>query len=129
LLACLGDYGDLCVLEMGDPIRIVDLARLMVAMSGLVPDQDIPIVFTGLRPGEKLDEDVLTEEELRQSRLPGHGIRVVTTPHPSAECLAPLVRLEEAAREGDREGVRAALRGVVPDYAPDLSVPAALTRG
>ena len=129
LLAGLGGYGDLCVLEMGEPIRILDLARLMVAMSGLVPDQDIPIVFTGLRPGEKLDEDVMTGEELRQSRLPGHGIRVVTTPHPSAERLAPLARLEEAAREGDREAVLAGLRAIVPDYTPELSVSTSLTRG
>src|SRR5262249_2884898 len=77
LLAGLGGYGVLCVLEMGEPIRILALARLMVAMAGLVPDQDIPIVFTGLRPGEKLDEDVMTEEEESASRSRGNRIRVV----------------------------------------------------
>jgi FlaA1/EpsC-like NDP-sugar epimerase len=127
LLAGLGDYGDLCVLEMGDPIRILDLARLMVAMAGLVPDQDIPIVFTGLRPGEKLNEDVMTEEEMRQSRSPGHKIRVVDTPHPGFETNDLIAALETAARIGDREKVFAALRAVVPDYVRDSS--AATSRG
>ena len=122
LRAGLGGYGDLCVLEMGEPIRILDLARLMVAMSGLVPDQDIPIVFTGLRPGEKLDEDVMTEEEMRQSRSPGHGIRVVDTPHPSPEALAGIPELEAAARAGDRERVLAILRSIVPGYAREMPV-------
>ncbi|MEJ2189277.1 MAG: nucleoside-diphosphate sugar epimerase/dehydratase, partial [Acidobacteriota bacterium] len=63
LRAAYGDYGELCVLDMGEQIRIVDLARHMITMSGLVPDVDIPIVYTGLRPGEKLYEELLTEEE------------------------------------------------------------------
>jgi FlaA1/EpsC-like NDP-sugar epimerase len=121
LLAGLGDYGNLCVLEMGDPIRILDLARLMVAMAGLVPDQDIPIVFTGLRPGEKLGEDVMSEEEMRQSRSPGHGIRVVDTPHPDSEIVALIPSLEAAARAGDRERLLSALAAIVPGYSHELS--------
>ena len=62
LQAGLGGHGELCVLDMGEPIRIVDLARHMITMAGLVPDDDIPIVFTGLRPGEKLHEELMTEE-------------------------------------------------------------------
>jgi FlaA1/EpsC-like NDP-sugar epimerase len=127
LLAGLGDYGDLCVLEMGDPIRILDLARLMVAMAGLVPDQDIPIVFTGLRPGEKLGEDVMTEEEMRQSRSPGRGIRVVDTPHPASEIVALIPSLEAAARAGDRERLLSALAAIVPGYSREM--PAAASHG
>jgi FlaA1/EpsC-like NDP-sugar epimerase len=117
LLAGLGGYGDLCVLEMGEPIRILDLARLMIALSGQAPDVDIPIVFTGLRPGEKIDEDVMTEEELRQSRRLGHKIRVVTTPPPPSELLGLIPRLEAAASDGKRAAVREALREIVPDFA------------
>ena len=53
LLAGLGGYGELLILEMGEPIRILDLARMMISLSGHVPDKDIPIVITGLRPGRE----------------------------------------------------------------------------
>jgi FlaA1/EpsC-like NDP-sugar epimerase len=70
LIAGLGGYGELCVLEMGEPIRIADLAKNLITMAGYVPDEEIPIVFTGLRPGEKLYEEVMTEDE-EQTRLRG----------------------------------------------------------
>ncbi|OYV67193.1 MAG: capsule biosynthesis protein CapD, partial [Deltaproteobacteria bacterium 21-66-5] len=54
-----GDYGEMCVLDMGEQIKIVDLARHMITMAGQVPDVDIAIEFTGLRPGEKLYEELL----------------------------------------------------------------------
>ncbi|MCX7829472.1 MAG: polysaccharide biosynthesis protein, partial [Acidobacteria bacterium] len=63
ILAGLGKYGELCILDMGEQIKIVDLARHMITMAGLVPEQDIKIVFSGLRPGEKLHEDLMTEQE------------------------------------------------------------------
>jgi len=52
----LGQGGDIFMLDMGEPIKIVDLATQMIRLSGLKPDEDIEIVFTGLRPGEKLEE-------------------------------------------------------------------------
>ena len=63
LKAAYADYGELCVLDMGEQMRIEDLARHMITMSGLVPGDDIRIKYTGLRPGEKLFESLLTEEE------------------------------------------------------------------
>jgi FlaA1/EpsC-like NDP-sugar epimerase len=59
----LGGHGNIYVLDMGDPVRIIDLARDLVRLSGLVPDRDIEIRITGLRPGEKLFEELLTAEE------------------------------------------------------------------
>ena len=58
----MGKGGEILVLDMGEPVRIVDLARDMIRLSGADPDQ-IPIVFTGLRPGEKLYEEPLASEE------------------------------------------------------------------
>ncbi len=61
--AILGKGGEVFVLDMGKPVRILDLARRMIELAGLRPDVDIPIVTTGLRPGEKLFEELLTAEE------------------------------------------------------------------
>lgn len=59
----MGSGGEVFVLDMGEPIKILDLAKEMIRLSGLEPDKDIPIVFTGIRPGEKLFEELLTAEE------------------------------------------------------------------
>jgi FlaA1/EpsC-like NDP-sugar epimerase len=61
--ATLGHSGEIMVLDMGAPIRIEELARRMIELSGLIPDKDIQIVYTGLRPGEKLFEELSTNEE------------------------------------------------------------------
>jgi len=59
----MGEGGEVFVLDMGEPVRILDLAKEMIRLCGLEPDRDIPIVFTGKRPGEKLFEELLTAEE------------------------------------------------------------------
>ena len=59
----MGQGGEVFVLDMGKSIKILDLAKEMIRFSGLEPDKDIPIVFTGARPGEKFFEEILTAEE------------------------------------------------------------------
>jgi len=123
LVAGLHHPADLCVLEMGEPIRILDLARLMITMSGLVPEQEVPIVFTGLRAGEKLDEELMTAEEARVSLRYREMIRAVSTPPPSAGVMAQVAEIERRAAEGDREGLLAALRNLFPSYQPAAEEP------
>jgi FlaA1/EpsC-like NDP-sugar epimerase len=119
LMAALSGYGDLCVLEMGEPIRILDLARLMITLAGFVPEDEVPITFMGLRPGEKLEERLMTEEEEVRSRRVSDAIRVVDTPPPTAEWVRRLDELEALATRGDAAGVVACLRDLVPAYQPD----------
>jgi FlaA1/EpsC-like NDP-sugar epimerase/UDP-N-acetylmuramyl pentapeptide phosphotransferase/UDP-N-acetylglucosamine-1-phosphate transferase len=118
LAAGLGGHGGLCILEMGEPIRILDLARHMITMSGLVPDEDIKIEFTGLRPGERLDEELMTAEEAKTSRMVVDRIRVVETTRPPADLQKALAELERLAARGDRAGVLRAIGDLVPNYQP-----------
>jgi FlaA1/EpsC-like NDP-sugar epimerase len=115
LLAGLGGHGELCVLDMGAPIRIADLAVSMITLSGHVPGEDIEIVYTGLRPGEKMNEEVLTEQEER-SLVVRDRIRVTQSPPPPRDLDVRLDELRRLADDGNREGIRIALRSLVPTY-------------
>ena len=117
LLAGLNHPADLCILEMGDPIRILDLARLMITMSGRVPDEDISIVYTGLRPGEKLDEELMTFDEAAASRPFRDAIRAILTPGPPVSVMDAISIIETQAEQGDREGVLIGLGALFPTYA------------
>ena len=115
LQAAYGDYGELCILEMGEQIPIVNLARHMITMAGKVPDVDIPIVFTGLRPGEKLFEELLTEEEEATSRVT-EKICVAACP-PVREDLDDWVeRLADAAFIEDHGQILRILKDLVPSF-------------
>jgi FlaA1/EpsC-like NDP-sugar epimerase len=119
----MGEGGETFLLQMGQPVRIVDMARNMIELSGLRPDQDIKITFTGLRPGEKLHEELKGDLE---EALPtaNDKILVVTGVPPLAEDDWRLLsRLEEAAIQGQTEAALAALRSLVPEYHPVLEEP------
>lgn len=118
LLAGLSRPAPLCILEMGEPIRILDLARLMITLAGCVPEQDIRITFTGLRPGEKLEETLMSPEEAGSSRLVEGLVRAITPANPPANLAARLAALERLARRGDRPGLLQELRAAVPTYRP-----------
>jgi FlaA1/EpsC-like NDP-sugar epimerase len=87
----------------------------MIAMAGLIPDVDIPIVVTGLRPGEKLNEELMMEEEEVTSRVEGK-IQVVKGPPPPADLWQAIEELERAASMEDNEHVLTLLQLLVPTY-------------
>jgi FlaA1/EpsC-like NDP-sugar epimerase len=109
------------VLDMGDPVRILDLARRMVELSGLTvrdpdhPQGDIEIAITGLRPGEKLYEELLIGDNPAPT---GHP-RIMKAHEdclPWPELLAQLERLQRAAESGDEDGIRSVLQTCVHGF-------------
>jgi len=125
--AALSQGSQVFVLDMGQPIKIVDLARDLIELSGYQVGRDIDIVFTGLRPGEKLFEELFLESEAYQ-RSPHARIFIARNGHHPAPALpngGPAATLEqqidaliEAARRGDADEVRRRLKVLVPEYNP-----------
>ncbi len=115
LLAGLGGYGDLCVLDMGKPIRIAEIAANLITMAGLIPEEEIAIVYTGLRPGEKLHEELLTDDEELNVQI-RNRISVARSPPPPADLDRWLARLRVLAEGGDRERLLGAIHKLVPTY-------------
>ncbi|HET8948034.1 MAG TPA: polysaccharide biosynthesis protein, partial [Candidatus Polarisedimenticolia bacterium] len=114
----MGEGGEIFLLRMGEPVRIVDLARQLIELSGLRPDQDIKIAFTGLRPGEKLHEEVHNEAE-HALATSNEKILILSGIERLVESeAAPLARLEQAVEAGDPAGALQALRTLVPEYIP-----------
>lgn len=117
----IGSGSEILVLDMGEPVRIVDLAEQLIRLSGLIPYEDIDIIFTGLRPGEKLFEELLIE---------GEG--VLPTSHKKIKVLAPvhieldslkteLEALYDVARSKDVGGLISSLTRMVPEFKPTYS--------
>ena len=121
LRAAYGDYGRLCVLDMGEPVGITRLARLMIAAMGRTPDVDVKITHIGLRPGEKLDEELMGPEERIVRRIDSK-IWVVEGPAPTEGLLAEVEQMRLAVSAEDHAAVLRWLQRLVPDYRP-LSPP------
>ena len=124
---CYAKDGEVFVLDMGEPVRIDDLARNMIRLSGFEPDVDIPIVYTGLRPGEKLFEELLMTDE----GLDKTANELIFVGHfndfDRNVLLSQLDELAEASSRNSGE-IRALLQKIVPTYHParvQASVPEA----
>lgn len=116
--ASMGRGGEIFILEMGTPVRIAQMARDLIRLCGKEPDTEIEIKYTGLRPGEKLFEELITEGEgivptghEKIMVLRGDGCSLL-------ELEAPLARLKEYARQHDAVGIKRVLQEVVAEYTP-----------
>ncbi|MBM3493701.1 MAG: polysaccharide biosynthesis protein, partial [Armatimonadetes bacterium] len=97
--------GTIYVLDMGEPVRIMDLAHSLIRLSGLVPERDIEIKITGLRPGEKLQEELLTAEEGTSLTKHARIFMAAQTPPPVEDVDGHLDLLIAAAQAGDHAGM------------------------
>jgi FlaA1/EpsC-like NDP-sugar epimerase len=111
----MGEGGEIFILDMGEPVRIADLARDLITLSGLRPDEDVQITFTGMRPGEKLFEELSVDaESADKTRHPKIFVGRFR-PHPwgvMEKGLAGLSKVTGAAAEE----IRSSLTSLVPEY-------------
>jgi FlaA1/EpsC-like NDP-sugar epimerase len=119
--ALQGKGGEILVLDMGEPVRIIDLAHDMIRLSGADPNR-IPIVFTGLRPGEKLFEELLTAEEATLS-TPHPKLRIALSRAANFDAVGQMVAWCERDRPADDAEVRARLKTWIPEYVPPAGAP------
>ena len=115
----MGRGGEVFLLDMGKQVKIVDLARKLISLSGFRPDEDIKIKFVGLRPGEKLYEELLVEAE-GVSKSAHEKIWVLNGEAPDRDDTAGLVAsLLESAERGDVTAMIRDLKELVPEYRPN----------
>jgi FlaA1/EpsC-like NDP-sugar epimerase len=112
------------VLNMGQPVRIVDLAERMIRLSGLQPGHDIDIVFTGMRPGERLNEILFASEE-PTIEIGVAGIMAAKPNEPPMQALRNwIAALDQAIARDDRATIRAVLKDAVPEFGSSESAEA-----
>jgi FlaA1/EpsC-like NDP-sugar epimerase len=117
----MGKGGEIYLLDMGDPIKILDMATDLVSLSGLVLGEDIDIKFIGLRPGEKLHEELIAEKEnLRNT--PHSKIFEVSSPVKWDVLRADIEKLFAEVGDKDRQAIIKMLQKIVPDYHPGKKV-------
>ncbi|MBU2056024.1 MAG: polysaccharide biosynthesis protein [Proteobacteria bacterium] len=123
----MGAGGEIFILRMGTPVRIADMARDLIRLSGKEPDRDIKIVFTGLREGEKLYEELITvgegivptgHEKIMVIRADGQGALSGTPQELAARLDEQLAGLSEAADRFDAGEIKKRLQEIVPEYIP-----------
>ena len=111
--------GEIFVLDMGSPVKIDTLARNLIKLSGFRPDVDIPIAYTGLRPGEKMFEEKLMDEEGMRT-TPNHLIHIGSPiPFDEEGFMAQMQQLMEVSYDGQEEVMRQLVAQVVPTYCYD----------
>jgi FlaA1/EpsC-like NDP-sugar epimerase len=112
----MGRSGQIFVLDMGEPVKIVELARMLIRLSAKT-EQEIPITYTGLRPGEKLYEELLADDETSEP-TPHPKLRVAKTASELPQVEAVMRWICDAGAAPSSDAVRQWLRGQVPEYAP-----------
>jgi len=123
----MGESGEIYILKMGMPVKIIDMARDLIRLSGFEPDKDIRIQITGLRPGEKLYEELITEGEgivptlhdkimVLKSNGHNNGMSYKELEHGIKDLL--LLAVKNLAVKNDVEGIKVKLQEMVPEYTP-----------
>ena len=118
--AAMGTGGEIFLLDMGQPIKILDLARDLIRLHGYDPDRDIAIEFVGLRPGEKLYEELITEGE---GVIETDHEKIMVLRGDCSESVRLSSHIEElilTARTHDPKLIKQKLQEIVPEYTPDL---------
>ncbi len=114
----MGEGGEIFILDMGTPIKIDDMARDLIRLSGFEPDVDIKIDYIGLRPGEKLREELITEGE---GIVPTNHEKIMVLRGTACDPVplnGDIDQLAHLARDQDTEGIKQRLREIVPEYLP-----------
>jgi FlaA1/EpsC-like NDP-sugar epimerase len=118
----LGTGGEVFLLDMGEPVRIVDLAHDLIRLSGLQEGRDIDIVFTGLRPGEKLFEELFVQgEKYERTKHDKIYIAANASSFIPDNLDASIVSLEQAAQDDDRTAILRNLQNLIPEYRPNYA--------
>jgi FlaA1/EpsC-like NDP-sugar epimerase len=118
----MGRGGEIFIFNMGKTVRIYDLARKMIRLSGLVPDKDIRIIETGLRPGEKLNEELLANEEHTIHTHHPKILRARVIEYDKKMVLASMVDLSQLILDGDIYAVVGKMKEIMPEYISNNSV-------
>ena len=119
--ATLGEGGEIFVLDMGLPMKISDLARQLIELSGLKPETDIEIKYTGLRPGEKLFEELNHKTENMVATDHAKVMRFLSQPQTLEQIEAGFDAVQKAGASGDSDQIKLAIQKVVPEYQPYLA--------
>lgn len=112
----MGDGGEIFVFDMGKSVKIVDMARKMIMLSGFKPDTDIPIVFTGLRQGEKLYEELLATKE---NTIQTHHEKIMIASvreYPFTDINNQINALKDIIKKGDRFKMVSVMKQIVPEF-------------
>jgi len=112
----MGGGGEVFVLDMGKPMKIADLARELIRLSGLEPDKDIPIVMTQPRPGEKLFEEILSDKELTTATQNQKIFKAKLSEVNLVELDLKLDKLREAVNMGNKDEIVKILKEIIPNY-------------
>jgi FlaA1/EpsC-like NDP-sugar epimerase len=120
--ASQAESGGTYVLEMGDQVKLVDMARDLIRLAGFVPDEEIAITVTGLRPGEKLYEELVGINEIAGPSRIEKIHRVTSRTAPDPDFFVALAKIERQAAEDDVDAVRASLKELIPEYSNPADV-------